>query len=485
MLAAPAWATTVNIWFEPNESAEPNEVEIWYETDVNLPRAFALEITVTDGNIIDIKDYFEGECDDVNKGYGIFPGTIVISGDAISDYGSPVAPDDDPGAEGTGLDTNTIIIEMGSLYAGANTPDPCALLCRIVVSLNCEVELTENETRGGVVMENPDEIPTVVLPSPYSVTGVSRWVPDVVGMYQPDACDAIEAEDLVVGDVTWDCNHTVAYDYVLSQSPEDGTEVEQGTYVDLLKSLGPPHVPDVVNEPNLAAQAAIEDVCGLSVGDITAECNDTIPAGNVISTNPAYCNYPDCGTAVDIVVSTGPCPACVVPGVIDMTQADACDAIVAAGYVLGAVTESNECGVVGDFNVISSTPAAGIELECGQPVNIVICECYYGQPDYSEWEAVGKPICWCYPRQCHGDADGLPFGKFNYWTSNLDLTVMKDAWNKPAAQLVGNEACADFDHLPFGKFDYRVSNLDLAILKDYWNIADGPDPNCQPGDRTP
>jgi hypothetical protein len=35
-------------------------------------------------------------------------------------------------------------------------------------------------------------------------------------------------------------------------------------------------------------------------------------------------------------------------------------------------------------------------------------ECFPpNHPDYNEWVAVGKPHCWCYPRQCQGDADGL------------------------------------------------------------------------------
>jgi hypothetical protein len=105
----------------------------------------------------------------------------------------------------------------------------------------------------------------------------------------------------------------------------------------------------------------------------------------------------------------------------------------------------------------------------------------YAHPDYFEWLYVGKPDCWCYPRQCYGDADDLPAGKNNYWVSTPDLTILKAAWNKPLGLLVGNEICADFDHLPAGKNNYRVSTPDLTILKTYWNIPSGPDPNCFAG----
>jgi hypothetical protein len=122
-------------------------------------------------------------------------------------------------------------------------------------------------------------------------------------------------------------------------------------------------------------------------------------------------------------------------------------------------------------------------------------DCYFGMADYNEWVAVDKPECWCYPRQCHGDATGYPYGKSNYWASSPDLTVLKDAYNKDANTILGQTstvdghvtqwACADFDHLPYGKSNYRVSSPDLQILKDHFNIANGPDANCLPGNETP
>jgi hypothetical protein len=99
-------------------------------------------------------------------------------------------------------------------------------------------------------------------------------------------------------------------------------------------------------------------------------------------------------------------------------------------------------------------------------------------PDYFEWLSVGKPDCWCYPRQCHGDADNLPYGKSNYWVSLPDLAILKNAWNKPLSMLTGTDICADFDYKPYGKSFYRVSLPDLAILKANWNIPNKPDPNC-------
>lgn len=174
LLAAPAWAATISAVQVP----DTNQVEIRYDfSEENLPRAFGLDITVTDGNIVSCTAAHIGECDADNRGYGIFPGTINIAADGkVNDWGSPAAP---AGAVGTpdsdpnnwGIGTAGITIEMGSLYTDANAPPSSGVLCTIVVTENCTVNIAGNAARCemgsealGVVMENPDEvvIPTYV-----------------------------------------------------------------------------------------------------------------------------------------------------------------------------------------------------------------------------------------------------------------------------------------------------------------------------------
>lgn len=133
--------------------------------------------------------------------------------------------------------------------------------------------------------------------------------------------------------------------------------------------------------------------------------------------------------------------------------------------------------------IVLEDPAATATLDL--PDGSDCFECYAGQADYAEWDKVGKPECWCYPRQDVGDADGAPSGKENFWVSIPDLTIMKSAWQKTAAQLTGNEACADFDHLPSGKELFRVSIPDLTILKANWQILNGPAATSLPGNREP
>jgi hypothetical protein len=64
------------------------------------------------------------------------------------------------------------------------------------------------------------------------------------------------------------------------------------------------HVPDVVGDPCSAAIAELI-ANGFTIGNITSANSVVIELSAVISTNPGDCNYPGCGTAVDIVVSQG------------------------------------------------------------------------------------------------------------------------------------------------------------------------------------
>jgi hypothetical protein len=153
------------------------EVAISYVTDGNLPRAFGLDITVTDGNITACEPNMVGECTATVRGFGIFMGTIVVEADGtVSDYGTPVSPSSYPGTLG-GLDTNGITIEQGSLYQDPNFPASSGELCRITVTADCNVNIEGNAARCGtgspalgVVMENPDEVPVIVyVPAAVSV----------------------------------------------------------------------------------------------------------------------------------------------------------------------------------------------------------------------------------------------------------------------------------------------------------------------------
>ena len=155
LFAAPAFAGTVAL-------TVTDEGGLWaairYDADANVS-GFGLKIYADSGAVItDINDYKVGECTANDKGYGIFPGTIDINvTGAIDDDGLPIAPNDDPGAAGTGLGTSAIVVEMGALYEEGNEPDLSGTLILVKVDGDCNVCVEGEPVRGNVVLTDANE----------------------------------------------------------------------------------------------------------------------------------------------------------------------------------------------------------------------------------------------------------------------------------------------------------------------------------------
>ena len=70
----------------------------------------------------------------------------------VTNYGTPVEKATLPGALG-GLGTSGITIAMGSLYSGSeNAPGRIGDLFTITVDKPCNLRITPNSLRGGVVL---------------------------------------------------------------------------------------------------------------------------------------------------------------------------------------------------------------------------------------------------------------------------------------------------------------------------------------------
>ncbi len=131
----------------------------------------------------------------------------------------------------------------------------------------------------------------------------------------------------------------------------------------------PVPTPDVVGLAQAYAEAAIV-AANLTVGAVSTANSETVPAGDVISQNPAPGTLVPPGSAVDIVVSLGPAPI-PVPDVVALPQADAEAAILAANLTVGAVSTANS-ETIPEGDVISQDPAPGTLAPPGSAVDIVV-----------------------------------------------------------------------------------------------------------------
>ena len=128
-------------------------------------------------------------------------------------------------------------------------------------------------------------------------------------------------------------------------------------------------VPNVIGETQAAASMAITGA-GLVVGAVTQRSSNTVASGDVISESPAASTNVASGSAVNLVVSTGPMQVAV-PNVVGQTQAAATTAITGAGLVVGTLTWQSSSTVASGY-VISESPAGGANVASGSAVNLAV-----------------------------------------------------------------------------------------------------------------
>ena len=244
-------------------------------------------------------------------------------------------------------------------------------------------------------------------------TVTSVTVPNVVNDTLADATTAITAAGLVVGSTATQASSTVPSGSVISQNPAAGTSEPSGSAVNLVLSSGPAPVavPNVVNKTLAAATSALKAV-GLVVGTTTQQASTLVPAGSVISENPAAGTKVAVGSAVNLVLSSGPATV-TVPSVVNDTVAAATAALRSAGLKVGSTTQHSSASVPAG-SVISQSPAAGVHVTAGSAVNLVVSTGALrgdvngdGQVDVLDLvailEAFGKKVGPGDPRDLNGD----------------------------------------------------------------------------------
>lgn len=147
--------------------------------------------------------------------------------------------------------------------------------------------------------------------------GKERYaVPQLVGTAVTTAGPALTPVNLRLGETREDWSETVPEGVVISQDPAAGASVRRNAEVAVVVSKGrqPIKVPTVTGAGFDAASAAITKA-GLTVARAEDVNSDTVPAGQVVSQNPAKGTVHR-GDTVTVVVSKGPVMV-PVPNVVD------------------------------------------------------------------------------------------------------------------------------------------------------------------------
>jgi YD repeat-containing protein len=269
-------------------------------------------------------------------------------------------------ASGSGLPLpspdNTAYLLLGDASGASNAEaDVSAFSFRQGAGLVLE------QNPAAAVMVGPNApIDLVLAQKPASVA-----VPNAVNLPQANAEASLITASFNIGTVNTAISDTVPSGQVISQTPVAGTTVEQESAVNLTVSTGvlKVSVPNVVGLTAAAASAALASA-QLTKGTVSQSNNDTVPAGQVLSQNPVSGVSIAKGSAVSLVVSSGPVGVSV-PNVAGMTEAAALAALQSANLSLGNKTQSYSDSVAAG-HVISQDPPAAASVAKGSAVALVV-----------------------------------------------------------------------------------------------------------------
>jgi hypothetical protein len=130
-------------------------------------RAFALDVTVDQGQILGITNYFTGPSTAAAQGYGIFPASfrdsVAVYSGTNADWNasgySPVAVvADNPGGTLPGLHSSGVTLELCAIWdpaVPAAIPPSRGTLCALQISQTANVTVAANLSRGGIVAAPP------------------------------------------------------------------------------------------------------------------------------------------------------------------------------------------------------------------------------------------------------------------------------------------------------------------------------------------
>lgn len=138
--------------------------------------------------------------------------------------------------------------------------------------------------------------------------GYGRYdsMPSVIDLTRAQATSRLEQAGYEVRVGTSVFSDDVAEGHVVSTDPDPGSRVLGGASVTLVLSKGVEQypVPDVVGQSRAAAEKALTGT-RLEVGLVSGAYSDTVPKGDVISTDPRAGTQVRAGGAVALVVSKG------------------------------------------------------------------------------------------------------------------------------------------------------------------------------------
>jgi serine/threonine-protein kinase len=194
-------------------------------------------------------------------------------------------------------------------------------------------------------------------------------VPNVTGLPQDEALQRLQQDGFQVR-TFFESSDTVEAGNVIRTNPTFGTEVEEGSTIEVFVSSGPEEfpVPPVVGQTREEAERMII-AAGLTVGQVTQRADADFAEGIVIEQSPSAGVRVGAEAPVNLVVSTGP-ELVIVPPLTDLSERDATAQLQALGLLVRVQDEYSD--TVAPDLVIRTDPVADTEVQIGDTVLIVV-----------------------------------------------------------------------------------------------------------------
>jgi eukaryotic-like serine/threonine-protein kinase len=193
-------------------------------------------------------------------------------------------------------------------------------------------------------------------------------VPDVIGKSVPEATAALQAQGLVVKDTVEENNDTQPAGSIFDQSPESGTQLEEGKGVTLKVSLGVKEatVPNLVGLSVDEAANQLRDA-GLKLGERKSVASDQ-ERNIVTKSTPKSGKTVDVGSSVDVEVASGQNK---VPGVKGKSSTEARSILEQAGFTVDD-SQTKETPDAAPGTVVDQTPGPGENARLGSTVTLTL-----------------------------------------------------------------------------------------------------------------
>jgi eukaryotic-like serine/threonine-protein kinase len=196
-------------------------------------------------------------------------------------------------------------------------------------------------------------------------------VPEVVGQSEQAAGATLRRAGLNP-DPSLAPSSTVPIGLVISQAPVAGSDVEKGAHVTIVVSGGPASAALISVDGLTAAKAeAALSKAGFKPAQ-KAQASTTVKSGIVIATEPSAGTELQVGSAVTLLVSSGPAPV-EVPDLTGQSRTAAEATLTNAKLLVGTVTQQVSSTQAPE-TVLSQSPSTGSSLHAGDKVNLTVAQ---------------------------------------------------------------------------------------------------------------